>query len=210
MNECESLLRGGKVKDGRVYFRIAYDFDVDPDQKKAFKAGMEMWNKHSKTTGFEFEDAKTGRHDFRLQKGAPRHLNLHHQAELETKQCATYVPLGSYIWYSPEGMKRVIEKAGLDAAASAYAHELGHALNICHKLGSDLMRAGDSEMDCDLRAKKLPREIPEGDLDDAKICGRDVRKWALEEDKEIERFRKRRQEEQQKPTPQTAPPVPHD
>jgi hypothetical protein len=188
MNSCESLLRGGRQdKDGLVHFRIAYDYDVDPEQKEAFKAGMQMWNKYSKETGFEFEDAETNQYDFRLQKGAPRHLQAKDRDELETKQCATYESLGSYIWYSPKGMELVIQKAatkaaGVKAAASAYAHELGHALNVCHKPESCLMRAGDSKEFCHVVAAKLPDDIPQDDRRDASICGRGARAQARDED----------------------------
>jgi hypothetical protein len=188
MHPNESLLRGGQVKDGRVYFYIAYDHDVDSRQKQAFKAGMEMWNKYSAKTGFEFKDAAGNQqHDFRLQKGAPRHLGKRERDDRQKKHCAAYELVGSYIWYSPRGMKAVLKKSA-KTAASVYAHELGHALNICHKPKekSPLMRAGDSNVDCDKVVADFPHDIPEGDVIDAFDCGQGMRAMARADDEVLE------------------------
>jgi hypothetical protein len=185
VDRCDSLLRGGREERRVVYFRIAYDYDVDPLQKQAFQKGMEMWNRHSPTTGFMFEDAKADeQHDFRLQHGAPRHLQ--NRPELEKAECAAYASPGSYIWYSPQGMNWVMDDADIEAAGRVYAHELGHALNICHKPCSLLMRPGDSDKGCLALAARLPREIPKEDLRDARTCGHGARAKARADDELLE------------------------
>ncbi len=89
MNDCESLLRGGEVRDKKVYFRVAYDIDIDPEQM-AFKAGMAMWNRHSKTTGFRSSNATTSERDFRLQGASPSALHLHLKARSRDDAVSTY------------------------------------------------------------------------------------------------------------------------
>lgn len=182
VNPCEALYGGGEVRNGEVILRIAYDYDVDSSQKEAFEAGMKMWNEYRGTTKVAFEIATGNVYDLRLQKGGPRHLQDTPRADVESKQCATYEPLGSYIWYSPNGMAKVLKEASLEAAASIYAHELGHALNICHKPESPLMKAGDPKVCCHVHAKTLPHDIPKDDVLDANRCGYSMNKMARGED----------------------------
>jgi hypothetical protein len=205
VERCDSLLRGGHEVDGVVHFRIAYDHDVDRRQKEAFKMGMEMWNKRSQTTRFVFEDAATdphpnvdpNHHDFRFQRGAPRHLP--DRLVLEETKCTAYASPGSYIWYSPKSMKKVLRKVGIKGAAAAYAHELGHALNVCHKPKSPLMSVSAPDELCHVRAAKLPHEIPEGDVKDAGLCGHGARTNAQNDDKLLKEAKQDKQDKQLEP-----------
>jgi hypothetical protein len=186
VDKGDSLLRGGREINGLVHFRIGYDSKVDDLQKQAFKLAIRMWNKHRETTKFVFEDTSTGTPDFRLVEGAP-------QPELERDECAGYMSEGSYIWYSTLNMSWVTRETHLEAAARVYAHELGHALNICHKSASPLMRAGELNEPCEVRAAIVLPDIPEDDVRDAWICGLGARTEA------------RRLDELKKLKPQKAP-----
>jgi hypothetical protein len=176
MHDRDALLRGGFLRDGLVHFRIAYNWDVEPLQKRAFRKAMAMWNCHRRRTGFVFEDTTTAEVDFRLQRGAPAHLP--DADEVEKKECSGYMSAGSYIWYSPKAMDWVKHDIDIPIAARIYAHELGHALNIWHKDGISVMREGDSGMACQHVGAVIVADIQDSDVLDAHTCACDVRRGA--------------------------------
>jgi hypothetical protein len=184
VDKNDSLLRRGREnkETGLVYFRIGYDQAVDDLQKQAFRVAMAMWNKHSRITGFVFDETP-GKPDFRLTEGAPRQFS--DWAEMEKKQCAGYMSHGSYIWYSPPLMNWVTRDEHIASAAAVYAHELGHALNICHKSGSCLMRDGHPNETCLDRGASSSLDIPADDLRDAYVCGHGARGKARKEDEQL-------------------------
>lgn len=120
MNPREALPQGGYLRDGFVYLRIAYDYDVEPWQRKAFQGAMALWNERKDLTGFVFEDATSAIIDYRFQRGAPVYMKRDEKtkqhvvdeariAEAEKNTCAEYVSTASSIWYSPKTMNWVTD-----------------------------------------------------------------------------------------------------
>jgi hypothetical protein len=167
VNDLEALLRGGYVGDGLVHFRIGYDHDVEALQKQAFHAAMEMWNRQSHISKFVFEDTHTADIDFRLQRGASV-LHKNHK-QLDIDKCASYLPAGSFIWYSRFNMTWVSD-SHIPDAARVYAHELGHALSLDHNPNSPLMRKGNTGTVCRDLGVSILRDLQEEDARRARIC----------------------------------------
>lgn len=176
IDDDEGILRGDRRGDF-LYFRVGYASDVEPLQKKAFQAGMAMWNRHSQLTGFVFEDATSTDADFRLQRGAPPlPPNTQRTEPIEKTDCAGFMTDGSFIWYSPPGMEWVRSDTDVANAARIYAHELGHGLNLKHKTGGrSVMHEGDLGTGCRDLATFILTDVQDSDARAAHRCGYGVR-----------------------------------
>jgi hypothetical protein len=183
VDKDDGLLLGGDEREGMVRFRIALDTasGVEPLHWKAFLEGMKMWNLYSEVTRFSFEVSTPANGvDFWFRRGAPKHMKK--RKELEKTGCAGYASPGSVIWYSPENMDWVKGEADIPAAARIFAHELGHALNLCH-YGDvlSIMREGNAAESCQQWAFKSPLALPFEDLRAARFCGHGARAKAREQ-----------------------------
>ena len=200
----DAILTGGyTASDSRLHFRIAYDHDVGPFQKKAFHQAMAMWNEHSRVTEVVFEETTTADVDFRLQRGAS--ILLEDPAKVEQDKCSAYFSGGSYIWYSPANMDWVKTDADIPAAARIYAHELGHVLNVYDQEGRDsVMHGGDPQTSCQQLASVVLRDITVDDAERARRCAHGLRdKWAQEQQQE--QRQQPQQQEQTGESPRNAP-----
>lgn len=168
----EGLLRG-YLRDGYVRLRIEFEHD-DSLHKQAFQLAMARWNSQSDVTGFMFEEATLNMlSDIRVRKIDQPPAATAQGASQAEEDCATYSNQGSFIWYSPANADWLQTKADIPAAASVYAHELGHALGLTHKPADSpsLMRKGNKKMLCRTIANALPREVPTADAKNAYKCG---------------------------------------
>jgi hypothetical protein len=194
----EAVLYGGYMRDGLLHLRVAYDYDVEPEHRKAFQGGMALWNEHKETTRIVFVESTDALVDIRLQRGAPAYveevradgLNKIDEArisEAERETCAEYVSRGSYIWYSRGILERMHQPSNwlksddiqsllkgnheFRGLAKVYAHELGHAMNLDHSKTTSIsvMREGDKGEWCWKLAAAIP-EIQEEDKNNAYNC----------------------------------------
>jgi hypothetical protein len=206
MNPREGLVRGGYLQGGYVHLRIAYDYDVEDWQKKAFQGAMILWNRHKDVTGFVFEDTTSATIEFRFQRGAPAYLTKDKKTredivdekridQAEETTCAEYVSTASYIWYSPKTMNWVanptfwleqdtellLKTEEFRALANIYAHELGHALRLAHREdgdGKSVMLVGKTVKECRNKGVKVITDIQPEDAANARECACHVRRAA--------------------------------
>jgi WD40 repeat protein len=176
VNPAELLFSRGRQQGDTLYFTVAYR-DVDTRQRQAMQLALRMWNAHSETTGFAFEESNEIRKADVL-------LSSRRQASSRTTACVAYEPAGSLIRYVDRLMSWV-EPGGDIRAARVYAHQLGHALGLMHLPGDSVMREGpESERSCREVATTLP-DITASDALRARECNRrireDMRQYMLRE-----------------------------
>jgi hypothetical protein len=149
----------------------------DTVQIAAFTLAMDMWNSRSELTGVKFEktsDKKTAQLQF--QKGQQSN-------NPGDRACAAYDPASSLIWYTAGQMRWAADSPR--TAAKVYAHELGHALALCHLPreghSTSIMHDGpEQEMDCQKVAEDELGDISLVDAQNAQICAAKVRSDCLQ------------------------------
>lgn len=166
---CSPVASGN---DGLIRYTVFFN-SKDSSQIAAFILAMDMWNRFSSVTGIRFEKTEN-----------KKKAHLQFQAGKESsnpanRACAAYDPGGSLIWFSEPLMRWAGSSPKI--AARVYAHELGHALALCHlpRKGavSSVMHEGpEKETEC--------REVGETELTDVQLtdaelvqmCAQRVRK----------------------------------
>jgi hypothetical protein len=159
-------------KDGLIRYTVFINTD-DRSQIDAFVLAMDMWNCYSSVTGIRFD---------RTLDKEKAHLQLQRGKESDdplNRACAAFEPVGSYVWFAAPLMNWAGSSPKI--AARVYAHELGHALALCHlprkKKASSIMHKGPEheEKDCRKVAKTQLTDIQLSDAELVRMCVKHVR-----------------------------------
>jgi hypothetical protein len=163
---CSPVPRG---KDGLIRYTVFFNTD-DRSQIDAFVLAMDMWNCYSSVTGIRFDKTSNkSKAHLQLQRGIK-------SGDPANRACAAYEPGGSYILFSAP----LMDWAGSSPkiAARVYAHELGHALALCHfpreNEASSIMHEGP-EQECRKVAENQLTDVRLTDAELAHKCAKGVR-----------------------------------
>jgi hypothetical protein len=166
---CSRVAAG---QDGLIRYTVFFN-SRDTAQVTAFTLAMGMWNCYSSVTGIKFE---------RTEDKRKAHIQFQEGKESNNpanRACAAYDPGGSLIWYSQALMEWA--RSSPQIAARVYAHELGHALALCHfprkgKASSIMHEGPERETDCRRVAEYELTDVQIADAESARDCARGVQK----------------------------------